>query len=669
MQFKNLFKNRNSEKRSLREVGTGLTVSYGTHGNVPLDEFSALNLSAVWRAVNLISSTISTLPLRVYERTENGGRIVARNHPLYKILHDQPNPAMTSVVFREVLQGHIELRGEALAQIIRNKKGEVIELWPIPPGTLKPFLSNGKKYYKYKDVIINGDEILHILGYSRDGIKPVSPIECARSSLQLAKNAQDFGNAFFGNGVTPSLVISSQESFSPEAAKRLKQDLIDFYSGVGNAGKVLPLEGGLKADTLKLSNEDAQFLETRRFETAEIARWFGVPPHLIGDLEKATFSNIEHQSIEAVTYCWRPKVVRWEQALIAQLLSSLEKEKYFVEFDLNGLLRGDMKSRYDAYGIGVRSGFLSPGQIAQIENFPPLPLDIANQLTIGKTYGSRQLLELELEQKKLDLEQKKLDIEVKQKELLEPSSQRSAEIRTKSSIDRESRSLEKRSILSDSYKEKFISVFNDLVKEEITSLREIKEAYENDPSSYLLHIKNDYKSELKKRASESIYKVVTQLAYDLKPQIEEELDQELSDDEYQDFINKYIENFGFRWSIETYGKLKRFEEEKDFDEKFEEQLAYWENNRANVTANEESTRSSNALTRALYVAGGISYLKWRAKDKSCPYCQKLDGKVVGVNEPFASKDDQIGDLKINSNIGHPPLHKGCDCHIVPFYKE
>ncbi len=374
------------ERRSIETPREPLTGSalLAVLGGVPstagtvVTPVSALQFSTVFACVRVLSWALSTLPLILYRRLERG-KTRAVEHPLYRILHDEPNPEMSSVDLRQALMGHLLLWGNAYCEIVRDGAGRVVEIWPLRPDRTRP-VRNARNELVYETSLKDGeqirlraDRIWHIRGFSFDGLLGYSPIALQREAIGLAMAAQEFGARFFGAGSRPSGILRTDRTLSLEAARRLKAQWEELHSGLTNAHRVAILEEGLSWQQIGIPPEDAQFLQTRQFQRTEIAAIFGIPPHKIGDLEHATFSNIEHQQLEWVIDTVRPWAVTIEQSANRSLLLPSERPVYFVEFLIDGLLRGDIESRYRAYAIGRQWGWLSANDVRELENLNPLP--------------------------------------------------------------------------------------------------------------------------------------------------------------------------------------------------------------------------------------------------------------------------------------------------------
>ena len=368
--FSGLFRSRDKPKN---RVGGGWSFLFGgTTSGKAVNERTAMQTSAVYACVRILAESVAGLPLHVYERTANGSKSTKPSHPLYRLLHDEPNREMTSFVFRETLMSHLLLWGNAYAQIIRDGRGFPIALYPLLPDRMAVDRSeSGELVYTYQSdkgqVKLRRENILHIPGLGFDGLIGYSPIAMAKNAVGLALATEDYGAAFFANGANPGGVLEHPGVIKPEQADRLRESWQSQFGGA-NAHKVAVLEEGLKFHQMSIPPEQAQFLETRKFQINEIARIFRVPPHMVGDLEKSSFSNIEQQSLEFVKYTLDPWVVRWEQSLQQALILPSEKATIFIKFNLDGLLRGDYQSRMQGYSTGIQNGFMSVNDVRGLED-------------------------------------------------------------------------------------------------------------------------------------------------------------------------------------------------------------------------------------------------------------------------------------------------------------
>ena len=348
----------------------------GTSSGKTVTERTAMQCTAVYACVRILAEAIAGLPLHVYQYRSNGEKERVPLHPLYPILHDAPNSEMTSFVFRETLMSHLLLWGNAYAQIIRNGRGEVASLYPLLPSNMDVSRAeSGELVYTYRSdkgmVKLRRDNVLHIPGLGFDGLIGYSPVAMAKNAVGMAIATEEYGAAFFANGANPGGVLEHPATIKD--IQRVKDAWNSQYQGGGNAHKLAILEEGMKFQAIGIPPEQAQFLETRKFQINEIARIFRVPPHMVGDLEKSSFSNIEQQSLEFVKYTLDPWVVRWEQSLGQSLILPSEKSRIFVRFNVDGLLRGDYQSRMSGYATGRQNGWLSANDIRELEDMNRIP--------------------------------------------------------------------------------------------------------------------------------------------------------------------------------------------------------------------------------------------------------------------------------------------------------
>jgi HK97 family phage portal protein len=354
-----------------------------TDAGIQVTETRALNCAAVFAAVRLISESVASLPAILYERIDDGKQR-ATEHPTYVLLHDTPNPEMTAFSFHESLQGQSLMRGNGYAEIERNGAGKPLALWPLPPDRVKPRRdANGRRYYEVQTASgvrnLPAENIIHIPGLGFDGTVGYDVLSLARESLGLTLGVEKSGAKYFGNGSRPGGVLEVPGRLSEDARKNLKESFAELHQGLSNAHRLAVLEEGMKWAATGNTPEEAQFLETRRFQTVEVCRWFNVPPHMLRDLDRATFSNIEHQGIDFVTYTLRPWLIRREQEFNRKLLTAAERKTMFFEHLVDALLRGDTQSRYAAYSVALNNGFASPNDIQRWENRNPINVPEADQ--------------------------------------------------------------------------------------------------------------------------------------------------------------------------------------------------------------------------------------------------------------------------------------------------
>ena len=369
-----------------KAADAGYSFLFGrTTSGKPVNERTAMQTTAVYACVRILAEAVASLPLHVYEYQNDGGKKLVHDHPLYYLLHDEPNPEMTSFVFRETLMSHLLIWGNAYAQIIRDGAGRVLGLYPLLPDKMEVQRDDkGNIYYvysrnsdenptfkEYGNIKLKAEDVLHIPGLGFDGLIGYSPIAMAKNAVGMTLACEEYGASFFANGANPGGVLEHPGVLKDPS--KVRESWNSVYRGVSNAHKIAVLEEGMKYQQIGIPPEEAQFLETRKFQINEIARLYRIPPHMVGDLDKSSFSNIEQQSLEFVKYTLDPWVIRWEQSLQRSLLLPGEKGKYFIKLNVDGLLRGDYQSRMNGYAVGRQNGWFSANDIREMENMNPIP--------------------------------------------------------------------------------------------------------------------------------------------------------------------------------------------------------------------------------------------------------------------------------------------------------
>ena len=392
----------------VRDSGTLFVFGRANSGE-QVDEKSAMQIATVYACVRLLAESVAQLPLHLYRVTDPDGQEKAKDHPLYKILYREPNPEMTSFSYWEAVMTHLLLWGNSYSQVIRDGKNAVLGLYPLLPENVEiDRTEDGELYYIYhaytnevpgeknRDIVFKRDEVLHIPGLSFNGLVGFSPIAMMKNSLGTTMAVEKYGSAFFKNGAQPAGVLEHPGVLKDP--QKIRENWVNAYGGPGNAHKVAVLEEGMQYKPISLPPEDSQFLSTREFGVEEICRIFRVPPHMVQDLKRATFSNIEHQSIDFVVHTLDPWLVRIEKAIVKDLLMEEEKDQFFPKFNVDGLLRGDYQSRMQGYSVGISTGIISPNEARRKENMPPLPEEEGGDFHIvngtfikledvGKQYG------------------------------------------------------------------------------------------------------------------------------------------------------------------------------------------------------------------------------------------------------------------------------------------
>lgn len=349
-----------------------------TDSGVTVTEHTAMKTSAVYACVTLIAKSIGSLPLKVYRRKPNGDAIEVPDTLPYYLLHDEPNPAMTSCVWREFIMASILLGGNGYAAIGRNQSNQIIDLFPVPHALVKPHRVNGRNKYVVdigggETETIDQSDMLHIPGMGFDGLTGLSVITwAARQAVGLSLATEQHGSKLFSNGARLGVVLKHPKTLSKEAQARLKTQFDQQQGGLSNAFKSMVLEEGLDVTNISMTSEDAQFLETRRFQVEDVARFFGVPPHMIGHTDKQTSwgTGVEQNTLGFLIFTIIPWLTRFEQEFNRKLFP---RSPFYAQFKHQGLMRGDSKARAEYYASGHQNGWLTTNEIRRAEDLQPVP--------------------------------------------------------------------------------------------------------------------------------------------------------------------------------------------------------------------------------------------------------------------------------------------------------
>ncbi|MCC6147413.1 MAG: phage portal protein [Anaerolineaceae bacterium] len=651
---------------------------YQTAAGVSVSESSSLQVSAVFACVRVLAETIASLPLPLYQYTTPRGKEKARDHALYAILHDMPNPEMSSFDMRNALQGHLALRGNAYMEIEQNRAGKIIALWPLRPDRMRIMRKSGKLVYFYRvnaggeEIPLSSERIFHVRGMGSDGVTGYSPVALARQSIGLAMATEEYGSRYFGNGAQPGGVLEHPSSLKDDAYQRMRKSWEEAHQGLEKSHRVAILEEGVSYKQIGMAPEDSQFLETRKFQVTEIARIFRVPPHMIADLERATFSNIEQMSLEFVMYSLMPWLVCWEQAIYRGLLTEPERKKYFAKFNVAGLLRGDMLSRYQSYAVARQWGFYSANDVREIEDLNPVD------------GGDEYLVPLNMvpagESRPLDASSEPGTVsDAGQNSQDNANSGRAAGgmIEKRVITPRAMRSATARHRLVNAYRQVFRDTAARVIRREVNDVRNAAKKYfgQRDYGQFSIWMEEFYRehADFILRQFKPITKAYGEL---VTAEAADEIALEEYEEEAERFVQSYTGGFAARQTGISQDLLRRVmqkaQDNGDLDilEEMDEELDGWENKRADEIARKEPVRLGNALAKTIYIIAGITRIRSVAFGKNCPYCTGLDGKVIGINQVFLAAGEEYtpdgaeAPLTSTRDIGHPPYHDGCDCGIV-----
>lgn len=637
---------------------------------IQVTQESAIRLSAFWRGVRLLSETLASVPLCLYERLEPRGRRKAVEHPLFTLLHDEPNPDMTSFFAREVMQAQIVTHGNAYGAIRRDNGGRIREIWPLISNRVDPRRDQDGELVYWMTMNDSTrepwapEDVLHVPGLSFDGRKGKSVLAAARDVIGSGLAVQDYGATFFKHGARPPGVVETMmPKLDPDTKKNLEETWLSGRND--NWHKVAFLPKNMKYVPAGIPPDDAQWLESKKFTVPEIARILGVPPHLLYDLDRATFSNIEMQSLEFVIYTMRQYFVRWEQELNRKLLTREERRSFYFEFNADGLMRGDAAARGTFYALGRQWGWFSANDVRELENRSDIgaagdvyltPFNMANaeELLLDGNGGQRALPARGLPPASPARAVREMAARTGVRGLRLRRRIRKAQVPV---IEDRARLIVKREI--GAIEKELKALLPGRNRRDVPALRNAIEEFYKEHAGY---------------SGRKMQPIVQSYAEIIAGAMADELNVDLGDDlppEVDRFVADYSKRFGIREAAEGRMQLLALAEEGDEDQVAEAirgRLAEWDEKRPGKIAAIEATRELSAVAKVLYVVAGVTVLRWVANPGACPFCQAMDGRVAGVHQNFVAAGDGVDGgegtdepLVPSDNIGHPPLHDNCAC--------
>ncbi|MFE3855295.1 phage portal protein [Streptomyces griseorubiginosus] len=647
----------------------------GIHNSagVRVDQETAMTYAPYFAGVRVISEDVGGLPLLMYERLARGKQR-ATDHPLYTLLHDAPNDMMGALAFRENLTGHCMNWGRGAAYVVYHQRTGVIEeLWPLRPDRLHVRcrrMGNGKfeRWFQYLDDV-NGiyanlapGEVLFVGGVGDNGLGGHSIVELAANSIGLGLATEHYGAKTFDNNSAPGGILTHPDTVSDEARKRMRADWENLHRGINRAGLMAIMEEGVTWTSVGLPNDANQFLETRKLQVTDMSRWLRLPPHMIGDLDRATFSNIESQQLDYVSMALASWLTRWEQAIVTQLLLPEERATYFPEHLVDALLRGDTAARYAAYAIGRQWGWLSANDIRERENLNAIdggdqylvPLNMVPAAGSSDGGPARSIMRL-------------------------------------ARALRGRRSWKARANVTDAWVAKIADADQEVADLEAEKVGKLVDEHLPTPEddadtdggrgrrsvlAFLAALRTLYAEDgpIAERMTSLWLPIFTGFAGDVATEAAAEVGHE-DDVDLSKWTRAYVKSHvGYRLSS-SFGQLRKIADESEADHVAADIVARftkWQDERPQEVARWEGNQLSNAAARETWKEAGVRSLKWVTQgSKTCPYCKKLDGATTPIEDPFISKGDELdGDaegekLTAKRNTFHPPVHVGCDCQVVP----
>lgn len=674
---------------------------------------SALRLIAVAACVKVIAGSIATMPIHAFRTKKSGGRERIVDSDLEYRLNVEPNEEMSSPEFWETYIAQILLWGTAYSQFEFSRTNEILGLYPINPAavSVKRDQSTRKLTYRFgSDTVLDPRSLFITRGLSLDGVTGLSPIAYHRLSLGLAANAEKFGASFFLNASRPAGVLKFPEVLDDAAYKRIKDDWNAAHQGTTKTGSTAILEQGGDWKPITIPPNEAQFIETRKYQTNEIARIFGVPPHMIQDLEKATFSNIEHQAIQFVVHTLRPWIVRLEKSIKR---SMIREREIFVKFIVDGLLRGDTPNRFSAYATARQWGWLNADEIREIEDFNPIPdgsgsvyltplnmvassalLDppadqvAARALLNGSTGTPRTGGAVEavasnpavvLNVSPRDLDEAVARVLSTRSPATSPAWSRS-ELRFGEVSGREFRVSTNRRKIRRKFAPMFAAAVSRAVRREASDLRKgakkffstENRAVEDDFLRFVVDFYDSFHPELKSMILPAVDTLSELIAIEAAEQIGAGASLDLS--LVTTFADEYADAAASRWISSHRAQLRELIEAGKGAEAYDTisiRLEEWVETFPDKFAANEVVKVDGAIARETWSKLGVTEFIWRTVGTSCPICSSLDGKIVGREVEFVAAGDKVeGDsdqepISPRRKVLHPPLHGGCDCFIEP----
>ena len=634
---------------------------YSSKTGIEVTEEESLSSAAVWSAVTQLSQSIASLPLHLYKRLKPKGKEKYTPHPLYNLLHLEPNPEMTALAFREAQAGQVLMTGTSYAEIVRDRTDKIIELWPLLTNRMEALrMDNGDLVYRYQ--LVDGthkdfhrNRILRVNGFSHSGLLGYQPIRKNSEVVGVALALQEYFARFFGDGAKPPVALEHPQSLSAEAQDRIRKNWNSIHQGLSNSQRVAILEEGMTLKVFGVSPEQAQAIDARKFQIDEVCRVFNMPPHMLKSLDRATYSNIEEQGLEFLIYTLRPWLVRFEQAYATQLLSEKDRKKYFFEHNVNGLLRGDIEKRYTAYASGISNGWLNADEARELENLNPQPDGQGEKFYVPLNWIPKEDAGMQLEQTE--------PTPIPEEEIDE------GEIKSYWLGKSEKRSVIERDRIIKQYIPLFRQAAQRIVnREAIAVKKEVKKHVEKRAKSDL----QDWLKDFYGRQSEYIKEQIGPVFRSFAEAIQSASANEIGVDsgmtpELFDFVTEYINRYAERHIESSEGQLLSLLEEEI--ESLEIRVDEWRETRPDKIANNETVRESNAVFQFVAFSAGLGTI-WQTRGKPCPFCAEFQGRRVVSGQSFVNNGDELnpkgaeGPMKIRGMKKAPPLHRGCICYLV-----
>lgn len=641
--------------------------------NVRVDHDSALSSTALFAAVRFISENMASVPLPIARR-EGRGKEPLREDRRWGLLNREPNPEQTAMEFREMMVGFVVTTGNAYAEIVEGEDGVAEALWPIPSWRVRPVRTDrGALLYAVRptkdsqEVRIPPERMLHFRGFSRNGVLGEDVIDRMREAIGITLASEKAAAAFYGHGAQPSGVLQTEEALSDRAWGRLKKERDRIHGGVRNWHRLALLEEGVKWQQVSTDPEKSQLIQTRKFQVTEVARITNLPPHVLKDLERSTFSNIEQQGLELVTYSFRPWAVRMEQVYEKRLLLTRERTTHLIRHNLEGFLRGDLQSRYEAYSTGRQWGWLSANDVRDKEDMNGIGDQGDVYMAPINMLPADQFTSLAPDQVDDG------DGDGGARAVLRPAPQQTRSL----TEERNARNALLRKRIEAAWRPTFAQRIDDLIRREANAVRNAIERAEGGGGvqDFLVWMDQFYDDNAEFLA-DNTRPMFMGLAAQIYPLALEEIGEADSERDIEEWVEEYAETYGVQESSASQDQLRAIVREQplfeDAREAVETRVGEWEGTRAEKSAMRESVDLGSAVALLAYRHGGVRRKRWQVTGaENCPLCRQMQGRIVGIEAPFVDKGDEVtpqdeetSPLRVQRFVGHPQLHGGCDCTVV-----
>ena len=644
---------------------------------------SAMQIATVFTCVRILAESVMMLPLEIRQRTADGGSRRATEHPAFPLLHDLSNSEMTAAEVRQTAMGHLAQWGNAYLQKIPDNAGRWMQLWPLRPDRMTVNRGpDGELIYQYRNssernLVFKSWEIMHVRGLSPDGLIGYSPIGVARRTFDTQARMDQYQDAFYANGARPGMLLKHPGKLSDKAYARLLASWEERHQGAVNANRLAILEEGMAAEDVGIPQNDAQFLESKKFSRAEICALFRVPAHMANDMESATFASLEQTSLEFVLYTLTPWLVLWEQAIARDLLTAAERRTYYAKHKLQGLLRGDNASRSAFYSTGLQWGYFSINDVRGFEDINPVeggdtyfvplnmvPLEQAAQGQ-GAPTASPSLASVRAAAEHMHADGCTCGAQRAQAPTLRADEDGEQETLRQSRVEMARAMLP---VLED--------IATRTVRREVRDVRKLADKHlrkrSNDDflaavaafyADYNLVVEENFRAALLSYARQAMLAAAAELGKKPKGVT----------DALRQFVTDYLATLGSGWAGSSRTQLEIVVSEAlaanlDPADQVEERLTRWEETKPGKAADRQAFEALNAFVLVSYGAYGITRYRWVASGESCPFCRQLSGQTAGLEEFIVSAGTTLnggdaGPMTISRNIRHGPLHGGCDCVV------